>query len=199
MKCLNSKFIALAVCLMLVFAISAGTTYSYLYDREILINRFSFANNALSVEEDFPDPDPSEFKKQIQFANHGTDGYLRVFIAFSDNRYAERAEVTWDGVNYYPWSDYMNHLPDGWVYVSDSSSLLSGYFYYTQALEDGELSPPLTYGFRVDVDNPEDIEYLNDAIISFDIIVYGEIVQSKDLNGNIVDYARAWQEYLSRK
>ncbi|MCI5656082.1 MAG: hypothetical protein SOT80_02380, partial [Candidatus Pseudoruminococcus sp.] len=93
---------------------------------------------------------------------------------------------------FYYISTYINHLPDGWIFVPDDSSetRLAGY-YYTKSVSPGKSTenPLFTY-VKTTYAKLDDVK-------QYDIIVYAESVQTTDSNGNSYsDYKSAWNDFL---
>lgn len=199
---------SLAVVLLVV-----GIVFAYLTARSNIENNITIGKNEIEVSEDFVPPvlqtTDTRYKKQISVVNTGNvDCYIRVYADFSDetiraNSYFSNdttAENAASAENYYSakrdTSDkdaYINHLPDGWVFVPDDSSKtkLAGYYYYTKPVspEKSTENPLFTY-VKTTYDKLDDVK-------QYDIIVYAESVQTTDSNGNAYsDYESAWNDFL---
>jgi alternate signal-mediated exported protein len=81
---------------------------------------------------------------------------------------------------------FINHLPEGWVYIPETDAdtdtvedAMGGWFYYTEPLEAGEVTPNLFDSVLTYFASESDIT-------SYQIIVYAESVQIRDREGNLV-------------
>ncbi len=149
-----------------------------------LENNFTIAlDPTTTVVEKFPTDDPEiepdniiKFMKLVQIGNTGyIDCYIRVRFAFSDKDIRDKATFSWDGTNFYSYTDYKNHLPTGWLYNESDDC-----FYYTPMLYAGdwaEFSKNLMYDkalgeyFYKDEDN----NILSGNIITTPILKYVKV------------------------
>lgn len=156
------KNIRIRVLLILTLCIlgSVGTIYAYFKVSDSVTNPISFGNNTIEIIEEFDspeDPQPgSSFTKKPTVKNTGSvPCYVRMFVEFSDNVAANHATIDFN--------------TDDW-----SEKQADGYYYYKKVLPVGSVTEPLftTVTFNSDADVEE--------IQAFEIIVYGESVQSEN-------------------
>lgn len=129
--------------LMALSVITVPGIRAYLTDvGPTLENNFTIAlDPTTTVVEKFPSEEPTiegsstaRFMKVVQIANTGyIDCYVRVRLHFSDSEIKNKATLSWDGSHYYTYSEYVRHLPTGWVYDSTDDC-----FYYTPMLYAGD-------------------------------------------------------------
>jgi hypothetical protein len=206
---LNKKKILYPVIAAMICSLTAillnfnRTTSAYLTAGDSETNSLTTGENVIEIVETFtpsqatPELNTTKtYTKDVKVKNSASNGmtdcYVRVFLDFSDNTIRNASQVSADGTNYYSWSDFKSHLPSGWTYVS--TGLLTDYFYYTQPLAPGESTPSLIKSVKT--------AYTTDATITdFDIYVYAESIQTKDIDGNVFTgtnpWQSAWTEYLS--
>lgn len=218
---LAAGLLAIMLCLPAVSGI-----FAYLTDMaEEMWNPFTIALDCTTTviekypipEEDDPNtpvPDGTtiDYEKAVQIGNTGyIDCYVRAYIEFSEEDIKNKSKFSHDGTNYYSFHDYINHLPEGWVYNADD-----GFFYYTPILYAEnweEVSDRLVYDkkhgewFYPD----EEREIISDVCITTPLIRYVKTefsnpadMRTYDIHvadesvpfyfGN--DYASAWRNYL---
>ena len=178
----------------------------------------------------------NEYNKTPRISNTGDiDVYVRMCMEISDEeiRYRSGFNTGVGGDVYYSamtsgespyaedlWDDgngminpesFLQHLPEGWVYVprtddtavtySDDAynvattkgNLLGGYFYYTKPLKSGEETTALYKKVVTHFETEDDARPYN-------IIVFAESVQTKSHLGEAFDdWQDAWVENLARK
>lgn len=140
----------------------------------------------IMICEDFAPPsikNNEPFIKDVRIGNSGTeDCYVRVRLEFSDSKYRDITDFSYDGTVYTDAASYSgNFLPEGWIY-SD------GFYYYTPSVASGAMTLTSLISW-VNVDFSSAPVNLSDE---FDIYVYAEAVQATDENGEIVGYQEAW-------
>lgn len=196
------------VAMTAVALVGIGGTWAYFIHMQSLQNAFSVGTNTITVTEEFEPPKEMEtgenvFKKKVQIENTGTvPCFVRAFVDFSDSGITNISQISPDGTNYYPASEYTKHLPEGWVYIPEeensgsSNSLLGGYYYYTEIVDPGRKTVPLFEKVKTHFDTV-------DQIVDYDMIVYSESVQVLDMEGSGFDgsdaYQNAWTEFLERR
>lgn len=137
-------------------------------------------------------------QQKVQAENTGnTPCFVRLFADFSDPEIKNMSELSADGENYYAAEEYVQNLPDGWVYVTpQEDALLGGFYYYTKELEAGEKTPVLFSSVRSTLEQ-------TGRIPDDEILVYGESVQTRDCSGAAFSGAdgwrQAWLEFLERR
>lgn len=191
------KKIVLILCLLICLCI--GGTYAYFTHLQKLRNEFTVGNNTIEIIEEYNPPEEigigeTEFKKEIKIKNTGnTAAYIRLFVEFSDSDIKKISEISVDGTTYFPADKLNENLPQNWTIIEENG--LDQYYYYTEILEPGEISEPIFKKIRISADE-ETINLVND----FDIIVYAESIQIKDIDGNVFQsdesYKEAWIEFL---
>lgn len=203
----RKKLILIILSLAVVLAV-IGITLAYFTANKSVDNAITIGKNEIEVSEDFVPPaeqtTDTKYKKQISVVNTGNvDCYVRVYADFSDEAIREKSyfsnDTDMETAQYYSAvrdmtndNTYVNHLPEGWVFVPDNSSetKLAGYYYYTEPIKPNESTPPLFTFVRTEYDNANDIK-------QYDIIVYSESVQTTDSSGNeYADYTAAWNDFL---
>ena len=194
--------------------------HAYLTDvGPTLENNFTIAlDPTTTVVEKFPTQDPTiegdsliKFMKLVQIGNTGyIDCYVRVRFNFSDKDIRNKATFSWDGEHFYSYADYVNHLPEEWLYNAEDDC-----FYYTPMLYAGdwaELSKNLVYDkalgeyFYADDDN----NILVNNMITTPLLKYVKVAfdNPKDMrtftfdvvNESVpfylgTDYISAWKTY----
>ena len=187
---------AAAVCLV-------GITWAYFTHAQKTKNSFLVGSNTIGITEEYIPPKKMEtgdnlFKKRVQIKNTGTiPCFVRVFAEFSDQEVKAWSQLSPDGSVYYDAEAYPEYLPDGWIYLSEETDpLLGGYYYYIQSLDPGGKTIPLWEKIKTHFGTPEQVR-------DFDILVYGESVQTRDTQG--VEWSgpdpwrQAWTEFLERR
>ena len=183
---------ALGVILLIVSGIS--TTMLYIIDAQKETNRIVIGYNEIDIKEEF-DPPPelkqgdNIYKKAVSIKNTGnTEAYVRVFADFSSKEIADISQISNDNGETY--SSLSSFTPsNGWVHGNDT------YYYYTTPLAPGESTSALFTNVKTTFENADEIQ-------QYELIVYAESVQTKDLNGENAeefDYAAAWAQFLNRK
>lgn len=163
---------------LLIFSLAAcvgiGGTWAYFTGMQGLKNTFSIGTNTTSVIEEFEPPRELKtgdniYKKKVQVENTGTvPCFVRVFVDFSDSGIRELSQFSPDGLKYYPISEYIHYLPDGWNYISESEDeRLGGFYYYEKAVGAGEKTAPLFEKVKTSFDTA-------DQVVDYEIIVYSE-------------------------
>lgn len=220
MKTKTKKILIITVLAVLVLA-SVIMILAYLFDRGEKENKFTVGNNSAEIEEEFnPPPELNEgdnpFVKKVRVKNTGNvPCYIRVFFDFSDSKVKENAKISKDEyiknadgtdnfeeIEWYPYEQYKNNLPEGWVYISTTDDpVLGGYFYYTEPLDVGESTP---YLFKAVNAFFEDVSDITD----FEIIITTDSIQVTDKNGEEFPgtdgkganaYKDAWKEFLTEQ
>ena len=191
----NKKMAFLSVLCAFLLCISwVSTTMLYTIDAQTETNRIVIGYNEIKVREDFVPPKELKqgdniYKKAVSVENTGnTDAYVRVFVDFSSKEIAALSQVSNDnGATYSALSSFAPS--NGWLYGNDT------YYYYTVPLAPGESTSALFTNVKTTFENAADIQ-------QYELIVYAESVQTKDLNGERTegfDYATAWAQFLDRK
>ncbi len=205
----NKNRIAAAAVPIVLIAVSMIAVLAYLMalsNREI--NSVTVGYDSIEVVEDFKPPEKqevnTEYKKTVQIRNNGTvPCFVRVYVEFSSSAVRECSELSCDGGStFYPADNssenaFIKNLPDNWVFVSDTSDKLSGYFYYTKPLlttGSSVVTAPLFTHVRTTYSDAADIT-------QYDIIVYSESVQTiakngSDLAASSSGWREAWNEFL---
>lgn len=173
-----------ALLLALSGMICIGGTAAYFTDYDNKRNIVAVGHNTTTIEEEFPDPDPTpipenpEYTKKVWVANrpYGEDGfnvdsYIRVSLSYSNNDIGKA--VTLEGL------DTAN-----WYYDSTDQ-----YYYYKKVVKEGQATTPLFTGIKIDSSKVEDT--YKDAISEFNVNVYSESVSSQ----GFTDYQSAWDYY----
>lgn len=205
MKKLNkTTAVSLAVTLC---ALTGITAYAYLGAQNNKENKVNVAESDVTISEKFTEPVTMEisniFEKKVWFENKKetvttgstivqSDCFIRAFVDFSDSRIKGKSKISYDGINYYSWDDFLKNLPENWIYIPESDTNLGGYFYYTKVLKPGDKTSELISSVKTDFDNYDDIS-------DFDIIVYAETVQTTDTNGTVFtdsEWMTAWERFL---
>lgn len=149
--------ILLAVLLLAGAAASAGI-YAYLSAGDSRVNRFTFGQNIIETEEEFPTPDPrpgDSIEKKVRVKNTGdVPCFVRTRILFSNG---EAEGVSTLELNTTDWTERQE----------------DGYHYYKHILPVGKNSADLLTAVKI-ADSAH-LEELKD----FQIIVYSESVQSE--------------------
>lgn len=200
----------------IIFLTAAGLAMAYLTDRTRIVNQISVGSNTVSIKEEFEPPRKQEtgdniFKKKIQIENTDkTDSFIRVFMEFSDSSIKDLAQISPDGENWYPASEYISSsfqkLPENWIYLSEAEDpLLGGYYYYTQPVKAKETTVPLADRILVTYSDASQIR-------DFDILVTADSIQTyineenedgsftaKDVSEEAGSWKMAWTEYMERR
>lgn len=186
-----------------VLLLSVGTTAAYFTYWQSINNQMTVGESTIEIEEDYKPPKElttgeNVFKKTVQVKNTGgVPCFVRIYADFSDSTVKELAFLTADGNEWFPASEYEKNLPDGWIYVSkEDDPVLGNYFYWTEPLGQEKSTDPLFEKVKVIFEN-------SDQITDFDIIVYGECVQTLDMEGEEFSgsdaWEQAWTEFLERR
>lgn len=187
-------------CVVLLGAFGIVGTYAYFANRQMVKNTIYIGNNTIEVDEEY-EPlkeitvGENSFKKKIQIKNTGNvDCYVRVFCEFSDPVMRSLSEIQIpDTDNWVSAESYVLNLPEGWVYISDG--LMSGYYYYTKPVAPGLSTTALIDQIRIPItEESGDL----DKVTDFEIIVYAESVQTKNSEGQVIEYNSAWTDFLSK-
>ena len=181
-----------------------GGTYAYFTYLREMKNRFTIGHNEITVTEEYDPPDeiiPGEetsFFKKFQVENTGSVlCYVRVRLDYSDSDMQQFCTNVL-GENRAPaeeWGDRIEEFSDGrWIFGTD------GWYYYRDVLEVGERTDRLLE--KVEVSVPQELE---DRIKEFEILVYGESIQTminqagedgKPTAAEADDYREAWEQIL---
>lgn len=183
--------------------IGIGVSWAYLTSMGLAKNTFTVGTNTVKVAEEYEPPKELEagenvLKKKVQVENTGTvPCYIRVFAAFSDSKIAGLSKLSPNGLEYFPAEEYADHLPDGWVYLSEEEDkLLGGFYYYTRIVKAGQRTSPLFEKVKTHFASAE-------QVTDYELLVYSESVQVPDRNGSVFDgeaaYYQAWKEFLERR
>lgn len=227
--------IAAAVGVICVLTASFFGTRAYLTDAERATNVLTVGTNTIPPPEDSFTPPAlkpvTEYNKAVIVRNTGdTDAFVRVTVKFSDADIRKISGISPDGKTYYSAEEtgrpvdaadavkagvnagaFIDHLPDGWVYVKESDAavvsytdpyytahatrgeLLGGYFYYTKPVAPGQSTAYLTKKFITYFES-------DDAVRPYDVIVYAESMQTEDyLARPFKNWEAAWTAQMSRK
>ena len=90
-----------------------GGTFAYFTYKESIKNQFTVGYNEIVFNETYNPPEEikvgeTTFRKNIKVSNTGTiPCYIRVFCEFSDSDMKKYAELTQDGINWFP-ADELN-------------------------------------------------------------------------------------------
>lgn len=184
----------IATSLLLTLA-TIYTTLLFVLDTDKETNNVVVGYNDIEVEEEFNPPSElkqgeNTYQKAVSVKNTGnTDAYVRVFVAFSSKEIEDISQVSGDsGVTYSSFSTFVP--PEGWV-----KNNTDGFFYFEDPISPQESTPDLITNVKTTFANAEDVQ-------QYEILVYAESVQAKDLNGetpNNYTYSAAWDEFLQRK
>lgn len=197
------KINILLVCTLLVITLISilPSTLMYLTNADIANNNTSMGYNQVTIVENFPDPPKltagvNEYTKGIKVQNTGTtEAFVRVRIAFSSKEAKDATTFKGSGGRYYD-IDNLTVTPPLWKKTNNNELKKYGdYFYFTQILKPGVVSPSLTSVVRTYFENADDV-------VPYDIYVYAESIQVYDKDGNKYSsnqYEAAWLEYLKRK
>ena len=181
-----------------------GGTYAYFTYLREMKNRFTVGHNEITVTEEYDPPDeiiPGEetsFFKKVQVENTGSvPCYVRVPLEYSESDMKQFCTNVL-GENRAPaeeWGDRIEEFSDGrWIFGTD------GWYYYRDVLEVGERTDRLLE--KVEVSVPQELE---DRIKEFEILVYGESIQTminqaredgKPTAAEADDYREAWEQIL---
>lgn len=202
MKSKNRPLIA-AIGLTLFLCIG-GTTAYYTHWQQFQ-NQITLGENTIHITEEFEPLKEMELGKntypnRISITNSGTvPCYIRVFVAFSDSSVRDTSRFSHDkhGDTFFPCADYSENLPEDWTYIDpEADELLGGYYYYTSPVEAGDETTALVERVETTFEEAADI-------VDYEIIVYGESVQTRDRFGVEVTgsnaYEQAWEDFLARK
>ncbi len=191
-----------------VIALSVGVTLAYLGRTGSVVNHITVGHGDGAIEEEFSSPTELQMihtsQKKLTIKNTGTvPVFARMFVEFSDSEIAGKATLTYDGTEY-SWAALKALLADpdtatDWRYMEEKTANgeLGGYFYYTSTLPVGEETPPLFTSVKVEYgDDAEDQNI--DKIQNFEVIVYGECVQTVETGsktvGGVVNYGYEYQD-----
>lgn len=225
---MKKKHILLAVSGFAVMLAVVGSIYAILIADDETPNHVTVGEDIITVEEgttDFvPPDDPNDpFRKLVQITNKGNiPCYVRVAIEFSDDKIRDityfsyenpnaeetpsvsdeswkLAKITDDSDSEY----FINDLPDGWVYITESGDILQtedaetlsdlgGYFYYTKPVAAGKSTDALIAWVRTAFETDADM-------VAYDIFVYSESVQTVEAatGEEYKDYLSAWKSILN--
>ena len=167
-----------------------GVTRACLQDQDAITNEFTIGTCRMEIREEFQPPSAASqdtYQKKVWVRNTGTlPCYVRVFLDFTRGEAKQASSFSADGVKYYPVSEYQSaHLPVGWTYDGRD-----GYYYYRETLEAGEETTALLDFVRTD------FAALGEKP-AYDIIVYGESIQTRDAKGREFNGADAWRQAWS--
>lgn len=157
-----------ALMIILLIAIITGSVYSYLSDQTQKNNKMSIGENTIIPEEPFEpgDMEPgSIFVKKPSLKNTGiVDCYVRMMVECSRGDMESLIQMDWN--------------TEDWTEKQED-----GYYYYKKLLAPEEVSTPIFTQVSISEEVSES------SLKDFDIIVYGESIQS----GGINNYKEAWQ------
>lgn len=174
----------MSVILLITGALGVSGTFAFLTASDKQENLLAAGHNTTTIEEEFPKPptvpvtENPEYTKTVRAANRtsaengfGVDCYVRIMLSYSNSDIGRA--VTLQGLN-----------TQEWVYHEDD-----GYYYYTGVLKEGQQTPPLFTGFRIDSGKVEDA--WKRWIDEFSIEIYEESVQAEGFS----DYQSAWSYF----
>lgn len=206
---MKRKKLIIIISALAAVVLAVGISLAYLTARGSADNNITIGKNEIEVSEDFIPPTAqttdTKYKKQISVVNTGNvDCYVRVYADFSDEFIREKSSFSNDTdmetATYYSAirdldneNAYINHLPEGWIFVPDDSNEaeLAGYYYYTKPINPNESTSSLFTYVQTIYENLQDVK-------QYDIIVYTESVQITDSNGEkYADYQAAWKDFLT--
>lgn len=154
----KKKLIVLLAVLLLAGAAASAGIYAYLSAEDSQVNRFTFGQNVIETEEEFPTPDPKpgdSIEKKVRVKNTGdVPCFVRTQILFSNG---DAESVSALELNEADWTERQE----------------DGYHYYKHILPVGKSSADLLTAVKI-ADSAQ-LEELKD----FQIIVYSESVQSE--------------------
>lgn len=218
------KKTAAAVALCLAALMTVPGAYAYLTAQgTAMMNPFTIALDCTStLVEKYPAPEDEpnapvpvgnviSYEKAVQVGNTGfIDEYVRVSLDFSEEAIRDMTKFSWDGVNYWSWAEYRNHLPSGWTYNS-----ADGFFYYTPIVEStwDEIKGKLTYDkLWGEYFYPSSQAIITHPSITTPLIRYvkTEFASPKDMRTYMLnvynesvpfyfgsDYKQSWENYLA--
>jgi len=142
-------------------------------------NKVTIGSNEIEIVEDFKLPEhirPGEetkIQKKVQIKNNGTAKvFVRANIQYSNNFLSPYITLS---------------KPEGdWSYIPEGKEL-GGYYYFTDPLPGGTMTPELLESVVISADAPRSV------FRDFDLIVYAESIQT-----TYEDYKEAWRDYLQR-
>ena len=144
-------------------------------------NEITVGSNEIEIVEDFKLPDhikygeETTFQKKVQIKNNGTAKvFVRASIRYSNNFMSPYVTLS---------------KPEGaWSYIPEEQGQeLGGYYYFTDPLPAGTVTPDLLKSVVISADAPQS------AYKDFDLIVYAESIQT-----TYADYKEAWRDYLQK-
>lgn len=191
----KARFSIIACTSVFLVLFSVFSSLMYLLDYEKETNTVVIGYNEVEIEEEFEPPSELKqgdniYKKVVRAKNTGnTDAFVRVFVAFSSKEIDDISLVSTDNGITYSKFDAFTPLA-GWVRNTNDN-----YFYYTQPLAPGESTLPLFTNVKTTFENAENVQ-------QYEILVYAESVQTRDINGETSDsfnYFSAWNEFLQRR
>ena len=216
---MKRRKLIIAASVAAVAIVSALAVAAYLISSPSSItNEIPIGFDEISIEESFDPPEEqteggvTTYNKVVSVTNTGdTPCYIRVFADFSTSSIRAISSFSYDNGNtYYPADLVManNYFikevsssanPNkGWIYIQESdNALIGGYYYYTEAIDPGETTPPLFTDVKTDYSlNP------GQKTEQYDVIVYAESVQTVTKDGNADTeapgrYRTVWEEYIS--
>lgn len=200
---MNSKkriIISIVACFA-VLVLSIAGSFAYLVSAQWEDNNIGIGGNTVDIVEEFNPPPElnvgiNEYDKEIRIKNNGEgECFIRLFLAFGDGEVENVSEVSSDNRNsYQTLTELKNNPPEGWTFLNDE--ILGGYFYYMSPVNAGESTTPLITDVKTNFVTAEDIK-------QYEILVYTESVQTRDINGELftgeAPWKQAWTEFISRK
>lgn len=170
--------------LVMTVLICATGTMAYVSDSDKKNNVAAVGSVTTEIEEDFPDPTPTpvaqnpKYKKEIWTGNladnekgFNADCYVRMLLTYSNNDIGKGVEILGlDTVN--------------WKYNSQD-----GYYYCRKKIAEGEKTPSLCTGFRINSAKINDT--YKESMPDFEINVYEESIQAEGFS----DFESAWNYF----
>lgn len=158
--------IAVAGAAFVLMMLASVSAYAFVQASTTVSNGFSIAECSIEIVEDFRVPDDvspgSTIVKDVRFENTGAGkSFVRAFVEFDDASVSQWAQIEYNEAD--------------WKKADD------GYWYCSQALDEGQLTPPVCTAVTINHDADPS------ALHSFDVIALGEAVPAKSPSGEIYE------------
>lgn len=187
---------------------AAGIVAAYFSAADDEPNLATVGEDTISIVESFDPPeqthDPFRYRKLVKIKNTGSvPCYIRARLEFSDSdiqSYASfsadesdpPAEGSFYSADKSKENPYIEHLPNGWVYINErgDGDPTEGYYYYTSPVQPEKATDALISWVKMSY--PEGAE-----IQAHDLYVYSESVQTIDpATGAAYDgWKAAWNSF----
>ena len=201
------KLLTITAGTIIGIAMITGIVAAYFGAKDEEPNLISVGEDIIEITETFEPPEqkdsPFKYRKLVEIENTGSvPCYVRARIEFSNSDVqsyasfsADRSDTPSDDTFYSAdvkaSEPYIEHLPDGWVYIREpgNDNPTEGYYYYTSSLKPEQATDALISWIKMNYNGAE--------IQPHEVYVYSESVQTinPDTGVAYADWKEAWIDF----